>query len=1237
MPATFSRRIGCTILLSIISTANLARESLWIDVDTTAIAARGERWVEPQQARTVALDVVAVQQFLGDAPIEGALTPRNSPTVLSLPMPDGTFARFGMVHSSVMEPGLAAKFPELRTFLGQGLDDPTASARIDIGPKGFHAQVIGAAGEVYIDPYQVNDNRHHVVYSRVGVGTSPKSYRCGTHDPDHRDTLHEAMSVIGRAPANPAGTSLRTYRLAIASTASYTNAFGGTVADGIAGLVTMVNRLNGVYEREFALRLVLVANNDLIVYTSSNVGPIGNSPNGPDQVIQTTIDNAIGFANYDLGHAVGGSGGGGAITPLGNVCGLSKSRGFTSLNPPRGDIFDIDFVAHELGHQLGGSHTWNGCGGGSQWTATSAMEPGSGTTIMAYAGICPDNLLPNSDAYFHARSFTQIWNILNNGGPGNNNKVCGTVAATGNSVPSLTAPANITIPERTPFKLTASGNDADVGDVVTYNWEQVDTGAQGSPSTTGDNGTAPLFRSFPASTSPTRMFPSLVYILDNANMPPNTIPLPPAGGSFRTAEILPNPPNDGSRVMNFRVTARDGRAGGGGLRHSDNVQATAIANAGPFLIGNVTGTQTAGGSLGVTWAVANTNVAPINTSQVNLLISYDGGVTFRTLLANTDNDGSENVTLPPGIDTTRARIQVAAANGNNITTDNTYFDITDANFEIDAGAAAVTVTVSGSPTDLIATQQGSPAGPPRNIAAISGGVAPFTAAAFTYPANPDISIQNVQVTDRTVSATAAASCLIAAPNLPSFRIYPAVLRVIDVDGREASAVFPINVSNNSIPTLGTYANTMIPPGASTNVTPSAGPADANANLTTVTVVPGLLPGGGTVSVGNDGVVSISTTTNTALGAHVITVSVRDGCDAVTSKSFTLNVVDPNPYPAFDLASVTSGNLVLDPLECNSVNVAIDNLGGSTATAVHGVLATSTPGVTIVQPTSAYPAIPVGETRTNGTDYEVGTDGSLACGSLVSFTHTVTFAESGLPRVLNFTLPIGVPAGPNYTFANQAGTTAPTGATLVPDSQNDDGIVDVPLPGGFDFEFYGVPVTQLRADTNGVLVFHDGPASSVATNVPLPSSPHGGSALFAHWDDLDTRSLTVTGGGIYTTTSGSAPNRIVDIEWRAVRWQSGVVTPSAPSVVFSVRLHEGSDQIEMFYGTVVGNGGATNGNSATVGVQSARTGTILTQFSHNTASLSAGLKLTPTRAPAVCTPGPAACGPLADNLLTDGFE
>ncbi len=423
----------------------------------------------------------------------------------------------------------------------------------------------------------------------------------------------------------------------------------------------------------------------------------------------------------------------------------------------------------------------------------------------------------------------------------------------------------------------------------------------------------------------------------------------------------------------------------------------------------------------------------------------------------------------------------------------------------------------------------------------------------------------------------------------------------------------------------------------TSASPSAAPADANGNQTSVTVSPTTLPGGGTVSVAPTGEVTINTTAGTTLGNYTITVSVNDGCGARTSKSFTRSVVSPNPNLAFTNATVTSGNGILEPQECNTLNVVVGNSGGSTATVVSAVLASAAPGVTISQPNSTYPSIPSNGSQTNTVPYEVSTAPSVVCGTSVAFTHTVTYTGGGGPTVLNFNLPIGQPAATNYSFASTSGNTAPAGASLVADSQDDDAVLPLTLPGGFAFQVYGTPVTQLRADTNSVLVFNAGTVTSTASNGALPVSAYGAPALFALWDDLDLSANVASGGGIYTQTSGAAPNRTFDIEWRAVRWVEGAATPVAPTMVFTVRLHETTNLIEVFYTTVTGNGGGASGSTATVGIQAAGTGSVFTLFSNNTPSISAGQKLAATPAAGTCNVGLNICGALPDLIFTTGFE
>lgn len=870
-----------------IAHASAPADLAWQDIAGEQIAARGERWVTPASARVMALDYAAFTARLANAPREGSVNLRSSAAEVTLPMADGSWQRFRVVETQVMAPELAARYPQIRTFTGQGVDDPAASVRLDYNPRGFFAQVLAPGADTYIDPWQAGDTAHYVVYSRAGAGEG-KGYRCQFEDDAQRPNFSPLAAKTTAVPKNPSGAILRTHRLAVAATAAYTNTFGGTVVAGLSGLVTMVNRLNGVYERDVAVRFQLVANSDAIIYTNANPGPL---PNPPDNfsLLQSTIDAVIGPANYDIGHAVG-TGGGGAVSPLGNVCGSLKARGFTALNPPRGDIFDIDFVAHELGHQYGGRHTWNGsssnCSAG-QWASSAAMEPGSGTTIMAYAGICAgQNLQPNSDAYFHTISYTEIINTITSGGPGNGNTVCGTTVASGNTPPAIGALIPMTIPESTPFELTAIASDGDAGDVLTYAWENTDLGNRGAPSTTGDNGTAPLFRSFNPSTSPTRVFPSLRYILNNANVPPATIALPPASGSFIPGEILPNPAA-GDRVMNFRVTVRDNRAGAGGVRHAATT-VTAASSAGPFVVDNIAGPWAGGSAQTVTWQVAGTNGVPINTTRVNIRLSTDGGYTFTDLVANTDNDGSESITVPSSA-TSQARIRVEANDGPGIGPGNRWFDISNSNFTITAAGSPVTLAMGSSP---ILLSQGGPAPAAVQIATISGGTGPYTVTAQATPAEPEITVVGLAAGTSAVTSSAIATCDIAAPNAAAGRAYPHVLQVRDSAGRSASGVFNINVTNNTIPSVGTYGASSVQIGSSGTVTPSAAPADANGNYVSASVSPTTLAGGGTISIDSvSGVVTITTTSGTANAVVAVEVQVIDSCGAVDIERFTLTVSD----------------------------------------------------------------------------------------------------------------------------------------------------------------------------------------------------------------------------------------------------------------------------------------------------------------------------------------------------------
>ncbi|WP_171025646.1 reprolysin-like metallopeptidase [Hymenobacter jeollabukensis] len=661
-----SSLLGGLLLLGLASPfAASAQRVLWADAKAERLptAARGTTQALDRY-RVVSVQIANLRTALATAPAEKGAGARQSATVVSLPLPDGTAGRFRVVETQVMHPDLAAKFPLIKTYAGQGIDDPTAVAYFDVSPAGLHTMILSPGNTVYMDP--TADGVNHLVFYKRDINQAALNRSvCGVATPAGA-AQRLAPTANPNVPSSPAaigahGTQRRLYRLAMACTGEYATTKGGTVAGAMAGITTSVNRVSGVYTTELSVAFQLVANNDQLVYLNGTTDPYTNN-DGAAMLAQnqTTVTNIIGANNYDIGHVF--STGGGGIAGLGVVCVPgNKARGVTGLGNPVGDAFDIDFVAHEVGHQFGGAHTFNSIADGNctgpgpntngTRSALAAYEPGSGTTIMAYAGICsPSDVQPHSDPYFHARSLEQI--VAHITGTGN----CATLTPTNNTPPTVSAGTRRIIPKGTPFELTGSGTDAD-GDALTYCWEQYDLGPGGAPNS--PSGDAPIFRSFTPTTSPSRTFPRLSNILANTQT---------------MGEILPSY----GRQLHFRLTVRDNRVSGGAMSY-DTVSVPVVGTAGPFLVTmpNATGiTWRAGVPQQVTWDVANTTAAPISAANVDILLSTDGGLTFpTTLLAGTPNDGTQTVTIPATVASTQCRIKIKASG-------NVFFDISNSNFTV---------------------------------------------------------------------------------------------------------------------------------------------------------------------------------------------------------------------------------------------------------------------------------------------------------------------------------------------------------------------------------------------------------------------------------------------------------------------------------------------------------------------------------------------------------------------------
>lgn len=685
--------------------ANFAQssdEQLWKKIDPAGLAGRAAvKTRTPVDHSTFSLNKQAMKQSLRNAPSEFR-SAVETPKMIHLPMPDGSSQEFTFERSLVVEPGLLEKYPELgETYIARGIDDPTATARFDFLPTGFHAIILSERGTVLIDPYAKDDTDNYVIYRKEDLERSD-NFKCDVGDSNLDSVLNPDVLNIDRLfgadpPSVASGGQLRIYRLALAATNEYAVAVGGdTIAGTLAAQVLIMNRVNGIYERDLAIRMVMIANNDQIIYAGNNMNcPVGtggtacsaaNDPytnsNGSSMLGENTanLSAVIQTANFDIGHVF--STGGGGVAALNGPCGSNRSRGVTGLSNPVGDAFAIDYVAHEMGHQWGANHTFNGgtsnCAGGNR-SAGSAYEPGSGITIMAYAGICgSQNLARNSIDTFHVRSLEAIVAYSQNG----NGSTCGQVIPTGNTPPNVAVVGGpvFDVPRQTPFTLTATGSDID-GDSLTYDWQEYDLGAATTGIPNSDAGGAiPLFRPYLPTVSPSRTFPSIQYILNNANVPPSTYSC--LGFTCLTGELLPQI----GRSMTFQVIARDNRPNGGGFNTATATVAVDGAS-GPFAVTsqNTAATYAGGSLLAVTWDVNGTTNSPVNAASVRISYSTDGGQTFPIVLnAGSPNDGNETVTIP-NVATTAGRIRIDAV-------DRIFFDISDANFAV---TTSTLVNVSG--------------------------------------------------------------------------------------------------------------------------------------------------------------------------------------------------------------------------------------------------------------------------------------------------------------------------------------------------------------------------------------------------------------------------------------------------------------------------------------------------------------------------------------------------------------
>ena len=561
---------------------------------------------------------------------------------LTLPLPDGGEVTFALEAYDVLPADLAAKYPQIRTFKGYNPAHPVDTGRFDLGPQGFHAMFSHQGQMVFVDPLR-NAEGYAVYYQKDA----------------HSRLEEDADKVIGPGVSKLVrkvqvdGNARKRYTIAISAAGEYTRYHGGSKVLALAAITTLLNRVNEVYQRDVGAEFVLASGNDSVIFSDPVSDPFDNTDADADRNVdvqaQAFADGDLGA--FDIGHVL--NTGGGGLAGLGVLCVDAmppyyaygaKSSGMTGSSDPVGDAFFIDYVAHEIGHQFGADHTFNGttgsCGGGNRATG-QAFEPGSGSSIMAYAGICgEENIQPHSDPYFHSKSIERMRAHMATV------STCGTTLPLSNNAPQAAAGSDYVIPANTPFALKGAGADLD-GDPLLYNWEQIDLGNESSSiATMVDDGTRPLFRFVSPTRSAERILPSLPSLLS---------------GTLAKGEAWPTT----NRDLNFRLTVRDGQ---GGVA-SDDMKVQVINTGAAFRITSpLSGvTLTPGGSQSIAWDVAGTTVAPINCSKVDISVTQDEGASWTTLAAGQPNNGAATVTLPANL-TSSVRLKVACS-------DNIFFAI----------------------------------------------------------------------------------------------------------------------------------------------------------------------------------------------------------------------------------------------------------------------------------------------------------------------------------------------------------------------------------------------------------------------------------------------------------------------------------------------------------------------------------------------------------------------------------
>ncbi|MCB0629891.1 MAG: M12 family metallo-peptidase [Saprospiraceae bacterium] len=660
------------LLLVSLCTGLQAQEVFWRDVSVAPGTGRTtDDAVRIDNFRAVSVNFSSFKDLLHSAPEEQAIyTSQGEPLELVFPLPGDQTESFRVYRAPVMMPRLAAKYPNIQSFRLIGTERSNSYGRLAYGVNGLSVVLKTRSGEVFMDVLEQGQDELYRVYfgrdAQIEDVSAAKMLACGYHpDEAQQEDLitdeWEAEHPVFNGRGGSASEQMRMYTMALACTGEYAVKHGGTVESVLSSYNEALSQLNQIYENEVSMQFVLIEGAERLIWTDPDTDPFANADEGIALLSQIgtaiTDDAKMTLGSFDVGHVfTGNCTDVGGVASLGKACNVGREQGVTCHSSSNVPLMVRRIMAHEVGHQFSANHSFTNCQGNQGAVSSGkAIEPGSGSTIMSYAGLCgTQNVSSDNDAYFHVQSLEEIISYTRGGvGAG-----CASRIEVSNTFPEvyIDYPQGMSIPIGTPFQLEGRASDAEDDETLTYCWEEFDLGPLSSIG--NPEGNTPIFRSFPPTTSPVRIFPNIASIVS---------------GTFDRNEVLP----EYTRDLNFRLTVRDNHEGGGAVSWKE-IDFQATDKAGPFKVvspGTDKPTWEAGTYREVSWDVANTDRAPVSCHWVNILLSVDGGFTYPYVLATgLPNNGSAMVPVP-NVSTNVARVKVEA-------NDHVFFNISSQNFPI---------------------------------------------------------------------------------------------------------------------------------------------------------------------------------------------------------------------------------------------------------------------------------------------------------------------------------------------------------------------------------------------------------------------------------------------------------------------------------------------------------------------------------------------------------------------------